>query len=306
MENSYSNWAQRQNDVYRIHGQKRLTDKLHRDEYTGSLSQAGKIKTAKWKLAVDFNAKTGNLQSRIHAVEHVPFDGRDKPNQFIPIRYIFTNKLTKEDKLRVAFDALVLSETIGKKVSHSKIIYGGDYVTLNIKTNGIISEVHKITDKVLQMLSDNMSPDLILNKHCVACEYKIRCRQIAIEKDDLSLLSGMSEKERKKFNGRGIFTITHLSYTFRPRRKSKRFSGKHEKYQQALKALAIRENKIHIVGSNELRIGGTPVYLDVEEIPDRGFYYLIGIRVITAHEPVQYSLWADNKVVYVKLVGLKG
>ncbi|HOD79707.1 MAG TPA: hypothetical protein PKI10_15740 [Syntrophorhabdus sp.] len=123
VENAYSNWAQRQNNAYRINGLKRLTDKHHRDEYTRSLSPAEKIKTDKWKLAVDFNTKKGNLQSQIHAVEHIPFDGRDKPNQFIPIRYIFTNKLTKEDKLRAVFAALVLSETIGKKVDHSKIIY---------------------------------------------------------------------------------------------------------------------------------------------------------------------------------------
>ncbi len=74
-------------------------------------------------MAVDFNTKKGNLQSRIHSVGHIPLNGRDKPNQFIPIRYIFTNKLTKEDKLRAVFDALVLSETIGNKVGHSKIIY---------------------------------------------------------------------------------------------------------------------------------------------------------------------------------------
>jgi len=91
------------------------------------------------EIGCRFQYKKGSLQSRIHAVEHIPFDDRDKPNQFIPIRYIFTNKLTKEDKLRAVFDALVLSETIGKKIGHSKIICGEDNVTLNIKTNGMIN-----------------------------------------------------------------------------------------------------------------------------------------------------------------------
>jgi len=35
-----------------------------------------------------------------------------------------------------------------------------------------------------------------------------------------------------------------------------------------IKALAIRARKIHIVGSPELKIEGTPVYLDVEGLPD--------------------------------------
>ena len=41
----------------------------------------------------------------------------------------------------------------------------------------------------------------------------------AIEKDDLSLLVNMPEKERARLNSKGIFTVTQLSYTFRPRRR---------------------------------------------------------------------------------------
>jgi hypothetical protein len=52
-----------------------------------------------------------------------------------------------------------------------------------------------------------------------------------------------------------------------------------------LKALAIREKKIHIIGSPEFKIEGTPAYLDVEGLPDRDFYCLIGL-------PVQHSVWA--------------
>jgi predicted RecB family nuclease len=83
-------------------------------------------------------------------------------------------------------------------------------------------------------------------------------------------------------------------YTFRPRRKPKRLAGNHEKYHHSLKALAIRDRKIYIVGSPELKIEGTPVYLDVEGLPDRDFYYLIGLRQKTARGFEQHSLWADS------------
>jgi predicted RecB family nuclease len=69
-----------------------------------------------------------------------------------------------------------------------------------------------------------------------------------VEKDDLNLLSSMSAKERQKLRSKGIFTVTQLSYTFRPRRRPRRQRDKREKYHHALKALAIREQKIHIVG----------------------------------------------------------
>ena len=38
---------------------------------------------------------------------------------------------------------------------------------------------------------------------------------------NLSLLRGMSEKEIKKYNQKGILTVTQLAHTFRPRRKGK-------------------------------------------------------------------------------------
>lgn len=115
-----------------------------------------------------------------------------------------------------------------------------------------------------------------------------------MEKDDLSLLAGMNEKDRKKHHSKGIFTITQLSCTFRPRRRPRRLRDKREKYHHSLKALAIRERKIHIIGSPELKIEGTPVYLDVEGLPDRDFYYLIGMRIGTGDSAVQHSLWADS------------
>jgi predicted RecB family nuclease len=67
-----------------------------------------------------------------------------------------------------------------------------------------------------------------------------------------------------------------------------------EKYHHALKALAIRDRKIHVVGAPELALIGTSVYLDVEGLADRGFYYLIGLRIPDGPSPLQYSLWADD------------
>jgi len=88
--------------------------------------------------------------------------------------------------------------------------------------------------------------------------------------------------------------VTQLSYTFRPRRRSKRLRHKQERYQHPLRALALREKKIHIVGSPELKIEGTPIYVDVEGLPDRDFYYLIGMRLGSGTSAIQHSFWANN------------
>src|SRR5436853_7368884 len=44
-----------------------------------------------------------------------------------------------------------------------------------------------------------------------------------------------------------------------------------------------------------------PVYLDVEGLSDRGFYYLIGLRVGNDESAVQHNLWADTVEDEVKI-----
>jgi predicted RecB family nuclease len=132
-----------------------------------------------------------------------------------------------------------------------------------------------------------------LNRHCGECEFQKRCRQLAVDQDDLSLLANLSEKEWKKQHDKGIFTITQLSFTFRPR---KRVTSPPSYHQHALKALAIRTNKIHVLGSvapDSTPV--TPVYIDVEGDPDRDFYYLIGLRLPCDGSPIQHSFWADDR-----------
>jgi len=135
-----------------------------------------------------------------------------------------------------------------------------------------------------------------LNRHCPYCEFRNSCAKKAIEKNDLSLLAGLTEQERARWNRRGIFTVHQLSHRFRPR--FKRLAGKPEKYHHSVKALAIREQKVHLVGDPQLLQvprNGTPIFLDVEAMPDRDFFYLIGIRWDEAGKLVRHSLWADDE-----------
>ena len=113
--------------------------------------------------------------------------------------------------------------------------------------------------------------------------------------DDLSLLSGMSEKERARHRSKGIFTVTQLSYTFRPRRTPKRAKDPAKPHHFALQALAIRENTVYIHGTPELPECKSRVYLDIEGLPDRGFYYLIGALIVTDERETFHSFWADTE-----------
>ena len=291
--NSYAIWGQSMTNECRLQGIKRLVAELP-DAARVTESLTKNLKATTWDIAVDIPARASNLETRVAIVECIPSTGRGKAAQFIPIRFAWANKVDRDEKLLVIFDALVLSEMVGRVVPVGKIIHGDAHVVLRVKTSGLVREVRSLIDETATMLSSPTPPDLILNRHCAECEFQARCREKSVEKDDLSLLALMTEKERKKFHSKGIFTVTQLSYTFRPRRRPKWQRDKRERYHHALKALAIRENKIHVVGNPELQIPGTPVYIDVEGLPDRDFYYLIGMRIDKGKEAVQHSFWADT------------
>ena len=105
------------------------------------------------------------------------------------------------------------------------------------------------------------------------------------------LLGVMTTKERAKCE-RSITTITQLSYGYRPRRRRriKSTAPLHNppvKNDHHLKALAIKKGQTHVVGTPYLSFEGTPVFMDVESVPDRNFYYLISLRYEMHGAPVE-------------------
>jgi hypothetical protein len=116
----------------------------------------------------------------------------------------------------------------------------------------------------------------------------------------------MTSKERAKFHSKGIFSITQLSYGYRPRRRKRKLPDAGSSKQSSkrgtrivrndhkLKALAIKKNQVHVVGAPSLRFDGTPTFLDVEGMPDRDFYYLAALRYECGGEHVELSFWADG------------
>ena len=144
----------------------------------------------------------------------------------IPIRFKFTNKLDKDDKLLLAFDAFTLSQSSGREIKFGKIIHGDNRATSKVKISPLVGEVRKRIDKISVLLASSTPPELILNRHCAECEFQTRCHKEATQQDDLSLLSGMTAKERKQLNSKGTFTVKQLSFAFLPRRRPKKLRDK--------------------------------------------------------------------------------
>ncbi len=306
--NFYAEWVRAQHETYFQDGLKRLLATVPESDRATAPPIPKNPKDVIWRLAIDVRWRTRELEYYLQAIERVPAKSRGRPGQFIPYRFEFANKITKEHKLLLAFDALLLSQALGREVNFGKIVHGDCHATLKVNTLAFASEVRERIKGLTSLLAGNSPPDLVLNQHCSQCEFQTRCRTQAQEKDELSLLAGISEKDRRKLHGKGIFTVTQLSYTFRPRRRRRESRGKQEKHHHSLRALAIRENKIHAVGIPDPELEGTPVFLDVEGLPDRDFYYLIGIRVQAVEGSVQHSFWADDakeeKLIWQDFLGV--
>jgi len=287
-------WERDRVEAYKQHYHLHVRADCREDECLVGVAWPHALAHRLWRRVMDCQVQTHALQSHIHIVERGTSAGQTPHPPYIPVRLIPREKLTPQDKLMLAFDALVLSAATGHALPFGKIIYGGTYAVAKVTLEAWLPSAQAVLDKIMAQQASRTPPPLVLNTHCAACEFQAHCRQRALEKDDLSLLSGMTAKEKQKQHRKGIFSVTQLSYTFRGRRKPKRFAAKPEKYSHALRALALREHKIHIAGQPALTLKGTPVYLDVEGVPDRDFYYLIGLRYTSGDASLHASFWAND------------
>ena len=291
--NAFATWNHTRSEAYYLDGVRRLTADQPQ-EFGSCSTEPGRWKSADWLFARSQCVSAKNLTTSLHVVQQMPPEGTSKASQLVPIRFIHSNRLSRSDKLMAGFDALVLSRALDIKIGLAKLIYGDNAATFKLRTSTVSREINKVIGAVAALLSARGPPNLALNRHCPVCEFRDDCRKKAVERNDLSLLPNLPLKERERLNSRGIFTVSQLSYTFRPRRRIRQRAARPEKYHHALKSLAIREQKIHVVGGPQLRVDGTAVLFDVEANPYRDFYYLIGVQLEAEQGIFHQSFWAND------------
>ena len=104
----------------------------------------------------------------------------------------------------------------------------------------------------------------------------------------------MTPRARRRYHERGIFSVTQLSYMFRPRRRRKSSSGSAVKHVFELQALALRTGKTYLHEPPTLVRHEPEIFLDFEGIPDRDIHYLLGVLVRQRGEVTYHAFWADT------------
>ncbi len=211
-------------------------------------------------------------------------------NKILPILISPLEKVTKIDRLTIALQSHFIQGEFKLKIDSAKIVFGKQLKETKLKLPTFQKEIRQILSSIKKIENAVHSPAFYKNTHCQVCEFSKDCLEKLRERDDLSLLGNLKEKEIEQKNNRGVFSVKQLSYTFRPKKNPYR----KRKFLPELKALAIREQKTFIQEIPNLTQPRVEIFMDIEGVPDRNFYYLIGVVVKEGEKICEYSFWADT------------
>jgi predicted RecB family nuclease len=272
--------------------------KLSTETHFQNRNYTSNLRLEKNKTYFQISFKNAELDLQLDGIYN-----EDKNNN-IPIFISPFEKIQKSDKLFIALQAYYLKQQFNFKIEEAKIIFGEQQKSTKIILSKFSKEVKKAVDTIEQIKRSEQPPVFYKNAHCNFCEFNSICVEKLKERDDLSLLGNLKPKEIEQNNNRGIFSVTQLSYTFRPKKNPYR----RRKFLPELKALAIREQKVFIQKLPELEKKETEIFFDIEGISDKNFYYLIGVIIKNGASQTEYSFWsndvAEQQDVFIQFIEL--
>ena len=245
-------------------------------------------------LILDSTVETGQFQFHFDALKRVEGPSPVGPFHYGPVMFHHDYSVRETEKMLVAFGAFVLGQGQGYTPEFGTLVVGE---AMRLSTVQLCKRTQKIATHLdeLRKIGDGVIlPNVRLNRHCDVCRYRERCKAEAGDKDDLSLLRGMSDAEIEKLNGKGLFSIIQLSHTFRPRKPSKRARKTSDRRNFALQALALREKTTYVLNRPSLPKSNTSIFVDIEGDPDRKLHYLLGMLIRVGNEVHFHNYWVDG------------
>jgi predicted RecB family nuclease len=215
------------------------------------------------------------------------------PFHYCPVLFWQAESLGRNQTLLMAAGGIILSRHQRVQPKTATVIFGTQCRARTLHLAQHYKAAQQVLDDLTAIVSERVVPRLILNDHCGLCEFRTECRQQAIKSDDLSLLGHMTERKINNYAQTGTLTVTQLSYTYHARRH-RNVHAKQNPRSLPLHALAIRQQRILVVGKPAFPKTGVRIYFDAEGDFDRKFTYLLGLLVIKDGQEEMISLWADD------------
>ena len=213
---------------------------------------------------------------------------------YVPVLFV-PQTVREQDKRILTFGTLALESLLETAPSVGIVLHGPNCTYTTVALDKYARSVRQTLASLAGFLNNDSPPALLLTRQCRYCQFERHCRQQAVSEDNLTLLERLNEKDVIRYNQKGIFTLTQLSYTFRPRKRSKRVKTHHPPFNHALQALALREQQVYVLTPTPIPNAPARVYVDMEGDPRGTSIYLIGLHVVTDETEQSYSFWADTK-----------
>jgi predicted RecB family nuclease len=241
-------------------------------------------------FVLDANLKDDQFMLTIDGLKRV--DGPSKLGDFhyVPMLFHESRKVGKQQRLLLEVQGLLLFQIQGTLPAHGVVWHGQPCNSTKVRLSTDVRKAERLVQQVKGLGGSGSDPRSILNAHCHVCEFRRRCHDQAVQADSISLLKGMGEKELRKLNRKGIFTIAQLSCTFRLRKRAKRVKREHRPHYFALQAAAIRDKKIYVLKPPPIPIRPVRIYFDIEGNSERSFAYLVGMIIDDGETQTQHSL----------------
>jgi predicted RecB family nuclease len=251
--------------------------------------------TGKADVFAQVSLRADELQATVDALLPLKERVAKGESPYEPLLAIGRHSIAKEDKIRLAFTGHVVGNYFCSRPNTGIIVNAaGDRRRIQLRK--LIASLKPAIDtlRTWKAAPATDPPPVLLNAHCPICPFKTKCIEQAKKDDSLTLLDRMTPQLMRKYHNKGIFTITQLSYQFKPRRQRKLRNVRPTGFNLELQALALRTGKIYIHQTPVVPHHPTELYLDIEGVPHHGSHYLIGIVVRSGDRSTSHSLWADS------------
>jgi predicted RecB family nuclease len=273
----------------------KMLAQLHKDQVVQGRLLTTEVLRDGPLFVLEARVEDGPFCLALDGLKQVPGESTLGAFHYIPMLCYEGHQIRREQRFMLTLYGLFLSRLQGRMPDSGILWHGQACQATKVRLPPDLRRAEQCLRDIQEMAQAVAPPSLILNQHCQVCEFRQRCHDQAVREDNLSLLRGMSEKEMKHRGRKGIFTITQLAHTFRPRRKGKRTTPPTPRHDPALHALAIRDQRIYVLGTPQLPTCPVQIYLDIESNPEAGFVYLIGMITVVNGTETQSSFWADHK-----------
>jgi predicted RecB family nuclease len=246
-------------------------------------------------LLVDAAIEDEELSLCVDGLKRADGSSRVRGHHYLPVLHNHGDKVECQQRVLLAVFGLALARVQGVRPAAGLVVRGSEARLGRVRLDATLyRRAEEVLAELGRLQTGGEPPRLMLNAHCQLCEFRQRCRAQAEKADDLSLLSGLSAKEIARLNSKGIYSVAQYSHTFRPRKARKPRASGTRRHTLSLQALAIREGTVYVAEKPTLPAAVIHAYLDVEGLPDRDFYYLIGLVVRDGDARREFSFWADG------------